>query len=189
MWWRSYKIPWPVWWRGQQASSVLSKVDSWHEARHSVPRNLKDFEYANSWLRLQTSHKGSVTRRHPRHSFQQPHSTCNMAPTSRGYHKLAALMSDDKDIAIFRRFDDLNLLSLLSLQAEILELRQSLRRTCLLDDIHGQENEKKYSGNFKSSRDNNSEQYRMIGVLRHKLKDYSKPPPARLKQLYLETKC
>ena len=109
-----------------------------------------------------------------------------MAPSSRGYHRLAAIMSDDKDIAIFRRFDDLNLLSLLSLQAEILELRQSLRRTCLLDDIHGQEDEKKYSSNFKLSRDNNSEQYKRIEALRLKLKDYSKPPPAPLKQSYRE---
>ena len=83
-------------------------------------------------------------------------------------------MSDDKDIAIFRRFDDLNLLSLLSLQAEIIELRQSLRRTCLLDDTHGDEKETAYSSNFKLSRDNESEQYKIIETLRHKLKDYSK---------------
>jgi len=83
-------------------------------------------------------------------------------------------MSNDKDTSICRRFDDLNLLSLLSLNAEILELRQSLRRTCLLDDIHEQEDEKKYSSNFKLSRDNNSEQYKSIEVLRHKLKDYFK---------------
>ena len=110
-----------------------------------------------------------------------------MAVSSKGYHKLAALMSDDKDIAIFRRFDDLNLLSLLSLQAEILELRQSLRRTCLLDDTHGQENEKNYSSNFKLSRNNNSEQYKRIEVIRQKLKDYSRPPPAQLNQSYYET--
>ena len=90
-------------------------------------------------------------------------------------------MSDDKDIAIFRRFDDLNLLSLLSLQAEILELRQSLRRTCLLDDVHGDEKENQYSRNFKLSRDNNSEQYKSIENLRHKLKDYSKLAPAFVK--------
>jgi len=97
-----------------------------------------------------------------------------MSSPSGGYHKLAAIMSNDKDTSIFRRFNDLNLLSLLSLNAEILELRQSLRRTCLLDDIHEQEDEKKYFSNFKLSRDNNSEQYESIEVLRHKLKDYSK---------------
>lgn len=126
---------------------------------------------------VRTSHKVCLTRNYPRHRFQQPNNSCNMVPSSRGYHKLAAIMSHDKDIAIFRRFDDLNLLSLLSLQAEILELRQSLRRTCLLDDTHGQENEKKYSSNFKLSRDDNSEQHRRIEVLRQKLRDYSKPPP------------
>ena len=105
-----------------------------------------------------------------------------MASPSTGYHKLAALMSDDKDVAIFRRFDDLNLLSLLSLQAEILELRQSLRRTCLLDDTHGDEHEKNYASNFKLSRDHESEQHKSIGALRQKLKNYSKPPIAGLRQ-------
>ena len=105
-----------------------------------------------------------------------------MTPSSRGYHRLAALMSDDKDIAIFRRFDDLNFLSLLSLQAEILELRQSLHRACLIDDDHGEEHEKKYSGNFKLSRKNDSEQHKSIKILRHKLKDYSKFVPAPGKQ-------
>ena len=98
-----------------------------------------------------------------------------MAPSSRGYHKLSTIMSQDKDIAVFRRFDDLNLLCLLSLQAEILVLRQSLRRNCLLDDTHGQENEKEYSGNFKMSRDDNSEQHKNIEALRRTLKEYSKP--------------
>ena len=97
------------------------------------------------------------------------------------------MMSDDKDIAIFRRFDDLNLLSLLSLQAEILELRQSLHRTCLLDDTHGEEDEKTYSSNFKLSRANSSEQYKSIEALRHKMKDYSKPAPALVKPLYRES--
>ena len=136
---------------------------------------------------VRRSHKGCLARSYPRHLLQQPHSSCNMVPSPRGYHKLAAIMSHDKDIEIFRRFDDLNLLSLLSLQAEILELRQSLRRTRLLDDTHGQENEKKYSSNFKLSRDNNSEQHRRIEVLRQKLKDYSKPPAAHLKHSNPET--
>ena len=141
----------------------------------------------NWWPRSRTSDRLSITRNYPGHLLQQSLNSCNMALSSKGYHKLAKLMSDDKDIAIFRRFDDLNLLSLLSLQAEILELRQSLRRTCLLDDTHGQENEKKYSSNFKLSRNNQSEQYKRIEVIRQKLKDYSRLPPAPLKQSYHET--
>jgi len=42
----------------------------------------------------------------------------------RGYPRLADLMGKEKDIAIFRRFDDLNILSLLSLQAEIVQLEK-----------------------------------------------------------------
>ena len=102
-----------------------------------------------------------------------------MAYSSKGYYKLADLMSNDKDIAIFRRFDDLNLLCLLSLQAEILELRQILRRTCFVDDTVGEENEKKYSGNFKLSRDDGSEQHKRIEVLREKLREYSEWRPTR----------
>jgi hypothetical protein len=97
-----------------------------------------------------------------------------MGQPFKGYYKLAALMSDDKDVAIFRRFDDLNFLSLLHLQAEILELRQSLYRTRLLDDYHGTEEEKDYSGNFKLSRDSNSRQHEIIQALTGKLKGYSK---------------
>ena len=138
-------------------------------------------------LGSRTSDRLSIIRSYPRHLLQQSHNSCNMAFSSRGYHKLAAIMSDDKDIAIFRRFDDLNLLNLLSLQAEILELRQSLRRTCSLDDNHGQENVKKYSSNFKLSRNNNSEQYKSIEIIRQKLKDYSRPPPAPMKQSCHET--
>ncbi|KAK4144941.1 uncharacterized protein C8A04DRAFT_11026 [Dichotomopilus funicola] len=38
------------------------------------------------------------------------------------YHRLSSLMRNGPDLAIFRRFGELNLMSLLSLQAEILQL-------------------------------------------------------------------
>jgi len=43
-------------------------------------------------------------------------------------------MSRDKNFAIFRRFDDLNMLHLLALQAEIVELREVFRDQCHRDD-------------------------------------------------------
>jgi hypothetical protein len=50
------------------------------------------------------------------------------------YHPLAEIMSRDNNFAIFRRFDDLNMLHLLALQAEILELRELFRGQCRRDD-------------------------------------------------------
>jgi hypothetical protein len=90
----------------------------------------------------------------------------------KGYHKLAKVMAQDMDAAIFHRFEDLSLLSLLSLQAEIIDLRKEFRRICSLDDTEGGEVEKKYSGNFKAARDGESDQYRILRAIRSKLKEY-----------------
>ncbi|KXX80329.1 hypothetical protein MMYC01_204684 [Madurella mycetomatis] len=49
------------------------------------------------------------------------------------YPRLATLMGKEKDIAIFRRFDDLNILCLLSLQAEIVQLEKEFRIDCVAD--------------------------------------------------------
>lgn len=46
----------------------------------------------------------------------------------KGYPRLAAFMGMDQDLGIFRRFDDLNFISLLALQDEIMELEQELRQ-------------------------------------------------------------
>ncbi|KAK3899289.1 hypothetical protein C8A05DRAFT_46597 [Staphylotrichum tortipilum] len=43
-------------------------------------------------------------------------------------------MIKDKNFAIFRRFDELNMLHLLALQAEIIELRELFRDQCCRDD-------------------------------------------------------
>jgi hypothetical protein len=43
-------------------------------------------------------------------------------------------MSKDKNFAIFRRFDELNMLHLMALQAEIIELRELFRDRCRRDD-------------------------------------------------------
>ena len=50
------------------------------------------------------------------------------------YHRLAEIMSMDRNFAIFRRFEDLNMLHLMALQAELLELRELFRDQCRRDD-------------------------------------------------------
>ena len=97
-----------------------------------------------------------------------------MAYEPKGYHRLASLMSNDKDVAIFHRFDDLNILSLLALQAEIIDLEKDLRRECRIEDMMSNGPDPVYySENFKLSREGNSEQYRKLTDIRNRLKEYS----------------
>ncbi|KAF4343572.1 hypothetical protein FBEOM_2481 [Fusarium beomiforme] len=107
-----------------------------------------------------------------------------MAYQPTGYARLARFMAKDKKEAIFRRFEDLNFLSLLSLQAEIVELEAELRQVMQADDeAEGtttltDEGNKTYmrsdlSKNFKLSRDAHSQQYQILQVIRGKLKEYT----------------
>lgn len=88
-------------------------------------------------------------------------------------------MSKEKDVAIFRRFDELNILSLLALQAEIIDLENDLSLEWRLEDALSHESEQKQSNpvlnseNFWQSRKNNSVPYQKINDLRNKLKEYS----------------
>lgn len=51
-----------------------------------------------------------------------------MTTLEKTYLRLAAFMGSDQDVAIFRRFETLNLLSLLSLQSEVMGLGKAFRR-------------------------------------------------------------
>lgn len=94
-----------------------------------------------------------------------------------GYHKLAALMTRDDSIAIFRRFDCVNMLSLLSLQAEIQELQEDFRDQCGRDQASGITEKEMYTFWFQKLRQSekgNSAQYQKLKLLREKTKEYSK---------------
>lgn len=55
-----------------------------------------------------------------------------------GYRELAFEMAKkESDLAIFRRFGELNMLNLLSLQAELIELQGRYKRICEIDDTKG----------------------------------------------------
>jgi len=96
----------------------------------------------------------------------------------KGYHKLANLQAREESVAIYRRFHDLNTLNLLSLQAEILNLRKRIQTLCQGDDESGDPALEKFSGYFlmlhKSLGRSNHEQYLMLLEIREKLKVYSK---------------
>ncbi|KAK7698490.1 hypothetical protein SLS64_012482 [Diaporthe eres] len=57
--------------------------------------------------------------------------------TPQNYHRLARIMSRERNLAIFRRFDEINLLQLMALQAEIVELQGRFEASCQEDDAAG----------------------------------------------------
>jgi hypothetical protein len=67
-------------------------------------------------------------------------------PAKRGYHKLALLMTSQDDLAMFRRFTKLNMLNLMSLQAELMELENELSNNW--DALELRDPETPYSLNF-----------------------------------------
>lgn len=90
----------------------------------------------------------------------------------RGYHRLAHLMGNFSETAIFRRFSTLNMVNLLTLQAELLDLETQLH------DIWSEDGErdieKNYAVNlFAMIRSPNSMQAQMATIIRDKLKEYS----------------
>ena len=62
-----------------------------------------------------------------------------------GYHRLARLMTADNSLAIFRRFDYINAIGLLSLQAEITDMQSEFSQQCRMDDASTDLDEKAYS--------------------------------------------
>ncbi|KAK4200368.1 hypothetical protein QBC40DRAFT_254139 [Triangularia verruculosa] len=52
------------------------------------------------------------------------------------YHVLAQLMSKETNLAIFRRFEDLNYIRLMGLQAEIMEAKVAFEDRCKKDLVH-----------------------------------------------------
>ncbi|KAM7215142.1 hypothetical protein V8F06_009460 [Rhypophila decipiens] len=71
----------------------------------------------------------------------------------RNYHRLAEIMGKDKSWGIFRRFDELNMLHLMALQAEIMELRDLFRDRCRRDDAANlSPDDGLYSGYFHALR-------------------------------------
>ncbi|KAM6513640.1 hypothetical protein FALCPG4_016022 [Fusarium falciforme] len=91
------------------------------------------------------------------------------------YHRLAGLMEKGKDLAIFRRFDELNIMNLLSMQAEILHLESQYNRQCDQDSRSNDHSEAEYSTYFRSlhqSRDSGGEQAGLLDALQTKLSAY-----------------
>lgn len=95
----------------------------------------------------------------------------------RGYHRLADLMGPYQETAIFRRFGPLNMLNLLSLQAELVDMEVEFRDIWADDEQSSVFDEKNFSTYFRNLRQSegnpNDEQVRMLQRIRQKLHEYS----------------
>jgi hypothetical protein len=93
-------------------------------------------------------------------------------PDSPGYHTLASLMGRDGEYAIFRKFSSLNMLNLMTLQAELLELENRYKETLYMDE----RNEKgiPLATSFMALRKSNSRQKEVLEEIRKKLDEYSR---------------
>lgn len=68
--------------------------------------------------------------------------------TRDGYQRIAYIMQEEPNFAVFRRFDDINMLQLLSLQAEIMDVRKEYDIASEKDQNAGLE----YSMSFRNLR-------------------------------------
>lgn len=98
----------------------------------------------------------------------------------KGYPKLAALMGPNLDVAIFRRFGALNMLNLMSLQAELVDLEAQLSDVMHEDASSDDPKRKLYSERFsilqRSLEDGDGVQWQMQLNIRNKLTEYSRRP-------------
>ena len=95
----------------------------------------------------------------------------------RGYPKLAHLMGSYPESAIFRRFGQLNMLNLLSYQAELIDLEAQYFETCEEDDLSDDARLNGLSSDFyllHNSTRPNDVQRQLLEEIRLKLKEYSR---------------
>ncbi|KAJ0160264.1 hypothetical protein CTA2_8266 [Colletotrichum tanaceti] len=94
-----------------------------------------------------------------------------------GYGKLAKLFAEAQEVAIFRKFDQLNMFNLLRLQAEIHELEEDLREIRAEDRDSNDSNRRSYGLNFRVMRENaqdgDSEQLEILAKIGLKLNEYN----------------
>jgi hypothetical protein len=97
-----------------------------------------------------------------------------MSVSLAGYPRLAQLMGLGSDIAILRRFRRLNMLSLLSLQAELLYLEKEFDEVVDEDVKEGRDFHMGFSKLFASKDVGDTSQLEKLRDIKDKLKEYSK---------------
>ena len=110
-----------------------------------------------------------------------------------GYPRLARLIGQKPEVAIFRRFGTLNAENLLFLQAELLTLERELRDIVTDDLTSDDEQRKSYSSSWwalkesSESKTADQAQWQKRKEMREKLKEYSIQFPALLSLLCIVT--
>jgi hypothetical protein len=98
-------------------------------------------------------------------------------PKLKGYNKLASLMGPNSEVAIFRRFGSLNMFSLLSMQAELMELERKFTDVYLDDSASDIEPVKRFCRHFaklRASKGTDDDfQLQMLESIQIKLAEYS----------------
>jgi hypothetical protein len=92
-----------------------------------------------------------------------------------GYPAIAQIMSNHDELAIFRRFQDLNTLNLLYSQAEIIHLEAELKSLREVDKSHPERDfhHRDWWSLAYSQEDGNKEQWQKVLEIRKKLEAYS----------------
>lgn len=94
-----------------------------------------------------------------------------------GYSKVAGIMSEHPEFAIFRRFSKLNLQNILHLQAELTDMEQDLEK--LANEDKADPRREQYAHDWRmmryvNSEEGDQEQMQMMLKIREKIKEYSK---------------
>lgn len=93
------------------------------------------------------------------------------------YTRLAALIGNHEELALFRRFAALNAKSLLYMQAELVHLEAELENIANEDSFSGHGEKESFEVSFSKLKDScgteNDLQWRRVLEIRHKLKEYS----------------
>jgi hypothetical protein len=81
---------------------------------------------------------------------------------------LAQVMGRSDELASFRKFSDLNMLSLMSLQAELVELREDFYAICEDDEKRGEQFDRSFAALFASRQAANNLQFEKLIVIRRR---------------------
>lgn len=108
-------------------------------------------------------------KRHPAAHFSLEYGSAEEP----GYHTLASLMGRDGEYAVFRKFSSLNMLNLMSMQAELVQLEHDYKLALRRKEtgVRGVQ----LAGSFKDLHSaKNSELERVLTLIKLKLEEYSK---------------
>jgi hypothetical protein len=93
----------------------------------------------------------------------------------KGYRKLAAFMGPNRELAIFRKFNSLNMLRIMSLQAELIELEHQYHQACNEDDAAEENSDRGlYTRSFHHLFSSSNPQKSLLEKINTKVNEYSK---------------